>query len=117
MSTRWGSRASARSASPARSAPSRMRSGTRPGTAFAAFRSGSKISQFPQQRGQCKRQRQTPVAARRSVPCAGDRDFAKLASALQEESGGKLSMYDVGQEEIDAIAQVIRSGALFRYGI
>ena len=26
-------------------------------------------------------------------------------------------MYVVGQEEIDAIAQVIRSGALFRYGI
>ena len=26
-------------------------------------------------------------------------------------------MYIVGQEEIDAIAQVIRSGALFRYGI
>ena len=26
-------------------------------------------------------------------------------------------MYIVGQEEIDAIARVIRSGALFRYGI
>ena len=26
-------------------------------------------------------------------------------------------MYQVGQEEIDAIARVIRSGALFRYGV
>ena len=26
-------------------------------------------------------------------------------------------MYIVGQEEIDAIAEVIRTGALFRYGI
>ena len=32
-------------------------------------------------------------------------------------SSQRTAMYIVGQEEIDAIAQVIRSGALFRYGI
>src|SRR6185312_7239661 len=34
-----------------------------------------------------------------------------------EASRGARPMYIVGQEEIDAVAKVIRAGALFRYGV
>src|SRR5262245_51162821 len=40
-----------------------------------------------------------------------------LGWRLFEAREGAFVMYEVGQEEIDAIAKVIRSGALFRYGI